>query len=202
MYLKSISFNHDAENIHDAFNISPKKRMKSRERVFFCSFANYLQATDLFEDENDAPLEFKTKTGDLARTLQLISDPSEYEYTLIMFMKLQDMATDATAKYKLLNDSNADADNLMKLKIVNNILDLMGEKEKKENPTEAEFVITPSSMNRRIEMVKASRCNWETYYNMITAEDFFSSDSSNSFKKSAGSDFDVDDMLKNILGDN
>lgn len=170
--------------------------MKCRERLFFSCFANYLQSKELYEDLDDAPKEFTTKTGDLARVLSIINDPLEYEYTLLMFMKLQDMATDATAKHNMLHDKNTSEGDRIKVQIMQNIHDLMAQQKLTESPEDYEYVITPSSMNKRIEMVKASRYNWETYYNMIAASDFFNSGSD---KK--GGDFDVDDMLKNLLGD-
>lgn len=198
MILKSLSLNHDADNLHDALGLSSRTRIKCRERLFFSCFANYLQGAELYENEDDAPKEFTTKTGDLSRVLSIINDPLEYEYTLLMFMKLQDMATDASAKHKMLNDSDTENNDRIKLQILQNIHDLMAQQKLSEAPDDYEFVITPSSMNKRIEMVKASRYNWETYYNMIAASDFFGSGSS---KPSKGGDFDVDDMLRGLLGD-
>jgi len=201
MILKSLSLNHDANNLHDALALSTKSRTKCRERVFFSVFANYLQGKEFYEDEDDIPSEFTTKTGDLSRTLSITNDPLEYEYTLLMFMKLQDVATNVTAKYQMLNSPDTSAEDVFKLKMMDSMMELMVEKERTESPEDSEYILSPTGMNKRLEMVKASRYNWETYYNMIAAEDFFNSSSSSNKKTRGGNDFDVDDMLRNVLGD-
>ena len=106
MILKNREFNHSKDHFHDAMNIPGYVRTKCRERIFFAAFSNALQRQELFEDEDDAPKEMCTVTGDLQRCLSLITDPLEYEYTLLTFYGHQRMAMEAYGKYKYLKSNN------------------------------------------------------------------------------------------------
>ena len=123
MVLKTMSFNHEVENLHEALNVSANQRDRCRERVFFSSFANGLQGIELYEDAEEIPAEFHTKTGDLSRTLKLITDPLEYEYTLLMFMKIQPLASDTFHKWYAMNNSSVDESTKSKLDLMMNIHD-------------------------------------------------------------------------------
>lgn len=203
MVLKTMNINHEAENFHDALNMPRNQQERCRERVFFATFSNALQAEELYEDPDDAPREFHTKTGDLARTLKLITDPLEYEYTLLMFMRLQPMAQETYAKYKAMNDDNLSRSAKGKLEILMSLHDLVvrhkHDEEEESDTDNTGYVITPGSLLKRIEMVKKSHYSWETYFNMIKAKNFFYINDEKS-SKDKGSDFDIDDILRDILG--
>lgn len=209
MVLKTMNMNHEADNLHDAFNMPRNKQERCRERVFFSTFANALQGEELYEDIDDAPREFHTKTGDLSRTLKLISDPLEYEYTLLMFMKMQPMAQETYSKYKALNDSGISKSARSKLEIMMTLHDLVVKQEREEerekdgdsDDDDNSYFITPGSLLKRIDLVKRSHYSWETYFNLIKAKNFFYvEDEKSSNKSGGGSDFDIDDILKGILG--
>ena len=201
MVLKTMPFNHEVENLHEALNVSSNQRERCRERVFFSSFANGLQGIELYEDAEEIPAEFHTKTGDL----KLITDPLEYEYTLIMFMQLQPLAAETFHKWQAMNDSSVDKSTKSKLDLMMSIHDLVlkfkhadEQEEDSSASSNDNQVITPGSMMKRIELVRTSHYSWETYYNLVKSKNFFYSEDSN--KPSKGSDFDIDDMLRGIFG--
>lgn len=200
MVLKSMKINHEADNFHDALNMTVRQQERCRERVFFAAFSNALQAEELYEDPSDAPAEFHTKTGDLSRTLQLITDPLEYEYTLLMFMKLQPMAQDTYAKYKAMNSDRLSRSDKSKLDIMMHIHDLLlrhkNEEEQEENDN-AHVTITPGSLIKRIDLVKRSHYNWDTYFNLISSKNFYYTDEKKFGEKERD---DINDMLRNIFG--
>jgi hypothetical protein len=72
MILKERDFDHNRDEFHEAMNIPGYIRTKCRERIFFAAFSNALQRAELFEDEDDAPKDMSTVTGDLQRCLKTI----------------------------------------------------------------------------------------------------------------------------------
>lgn len=194
MVLKSVQFNHEAENLHEALTVSSTQKQRCRERVFFAAFANALQGIELYEDEDERPREFHTKTGDLSRTLSLINDPLEYEYTLLMFLDLQPLAQDSFSKYKAMHDDDMDESDKKKLQLMMKLQDLVFEHKSHEEDNKADMSVTPGTMIKRVELVKQSHYSWDTYYNMVKAKNFF-----RPVDRSKGSDFDIDDMLRNVF---
>ena len=205
MFLKSTSINHDAETLDQALNLSTTELYRCRERVFFATIANALQRVDLYEDSEDCPREFRTKTGDLSRTLSLISNPLEYEYTLLVFTRLQDLTQDTVAKSLALNDDRMSKGSRAKLQLMINLADMVMEHQLSSDDTDDEETdnenssdrqpITPGMLFKRIDLVKKAHYSWDTYYNMIKAKNFY-------YPKngvSTGSDFDIDDMLNNLF---
>lgn len=208
MVLKTMNMNHECDNLHDAFSMPRNQQERCRERVFFATYANALQGDELYEDADDCPREFHTKTGDLSRTLKLISDPLEYEYTLLMFMKMQPMAQETYSKYKAMNDQSISKSARSKLELLMSLHDLAvrhkrdeeKEEEGGDNSDDTAYFITPSSLMKRIDLVKRSHYSWETYFNMIKSKNFFYVEDDESSNKSGGSDFDIDDMLRGVFG--
>jgi hypothetical protein len=188
MILKEKEFNHDKEAFHEAMNIPGYMRTKCRERIFFTSFSNALQRVELFEDEDDAPKDMSTVTGDLQRCLRMINDPLEYEYTLLTFYGHQRMAMEAYSKYKYLNSTSQSREDKIKLSIINLIQDL---KDKDEDEQEEDEIdnITVNTAIKRISIVKTSHYNFETYLKLLTQK----------LSSRPDSDFNVDDFLKDYL---
>ncbi len=48
MLFKQRGFNHEREEFHEALQVSDEMRIAIREKVFFSSFSNALQAMELF----------------------------------------------------------------------------------------------------------------------------------------------------------
>lgn len=188
MILKEKEFNHNKEAFHEAMNIPGYMRTKCRERIFFTSFSNALQRVELFEDEDDAPKDMSTVTGDLQRCLRMINDPLEYEYTLLTFYGHQRMAMEAYAKYKYLNSTSQSKEDKIKLSIINLIQDLKDSDEDEKEDDEIDN-ITVNTAIKRISIVKNSHYNFETYLKLLTQK----------LSSRPDSDFNVDDFLKDYL---
>jgi hypothetical protein len=192
MLLKERDFNHDKDEFHEAMNIPGYIRTKCRERIFFASFSNALQRAELFEDEEDAPKDMSTVTGDLQRCLKMITDPLEYEYTLLTFYGHQRMAMEAYGKYKYLNSSSQSKEDKIKLSIINLMMDLKDRQEDEENNTKEDDEIDNITVNttiKRISIVKSSLYNFDTYLKLITKK----------LSSRPDGDFNVDDFLKDYL---
>lgn len=198
MVLKTSTFNHEADSLQEAIGIPSNVRERSREKIIFSVIANHLQGRELYEDEDSIPAEFHTMTGDLARTLSLITDPYEYEFTLLTFTKIQDLANETVQKYRFMN-SSSDKDAVKKMNLLTNLQDLMIQfkmETDEDNPTPDATYLSPKSLMERIDLVKSSHYSWETYYNMVKSKNFITGKK----KASSGSDFDIDDILRGIMG--
>jgi hypothetical protein len=192
MILKERQFNHDKDAFHEAMNIPSYIRTKCRERIFFTSFSNALQRVELFEDEDDAPKDMSTVTGDLQRCLKMINDPLEYEYTLLTFYGHQRMAMEAYSRYKYLNSSSQSKEDKIKLSIINLMMDLKEKQEDEENNSKEDDEIDNITVNttiKRISIVKSSLYNFDTYLKLVSKK----------LSSRPDSDFNVDDFLKDYL---
>lgn len=192
MILKEREFNHTKDEFHEAMNIPSYVRTKCRERIFFAAFSNALQRAELFEDEDDAPKDMSTVTGDLQRCLKMINDPLEYEYTLLTFYGHQRMAMEAYGRYKYLNSTSQSKEDKIKLSIINLMMDLKDKQDDEETSTKEEDEIDNITVNttiKRISLVKSSHYNFETYLKLITKK----------LSSRPDADFNVDDFLKDYL---
>lgn len=194
MILKEREFNHSKDNFHEAMGIPSYMRTKCRERIFFTSFSNALQRKELFEDEDDAPKDMSTVTGDLQRCLKMITDPLEYEYTLLTFYGHQRMAMEAYSKYKFLNSNTQSKEDKLKMSIINLIQELKAKHDEEEeghaSDEEDEIDnITVTNALKRISIVKESHYNFDTYLKILTKK----------LSSRPDSDFNVDDFLKDIF---
>ena len=191
MILKNREFNHSKDHFHDAMNIPSYTRTRCRERIFFAAFSNALQRQDLFEDEEDAPKEMSTVTGDLQRTLSMITDELEYEYTLLTFYGHQKLAMEAFGRYKYLNSKDQSKEDKLKLSIINLIQELKDRDDDDDSKEEEDELdnVTVNTVIKRISIVKDSHYNFETYLKQLTQK----------LSSRPDSDFNVDDFLKNIF---
>lgn len=188
MLLKERELDHSKEQFHEALAVPEYMRTKCRERIFFSSFSNALQKEELFEDEEDAPKEMSTMTGDLQRCLKMIDNNLEYEFTLLNFISYQRMAMDAFSRYKYLNSKEKSKEDKLKLNIIN----LMEELRNKEENDEDDDTINDLSTNfiiKRIPLVKSSHYNFDIYLKQLTKE----------FNNDDSGDFNIDDFLKDIF---
>jgi hypothetical protein len=188
MLLKDREFNHNIGLFHEAMGVPNHIRTKCRERVFFSSFSNALQRVELFEDEDDAPKEMSTVTGDLQRCLKMITDPLEYEYTLLTFQSNQSIAMEAYAKYKYLNSSRQSKEDKIKLSILNLMQDLNNNDDNDDDQDEIDN-ITVNTTIKRISIVKSSHYNFDTYLSLLTKK----------LGSRPNDDFNIDDFLKDYI---
>jgi hypothetical protein len=75
MSLKDTKFDHEMDDFHLAMGISEETKTICRERIFFSTFSNSLQAEELFDDMDDVTKAFRTVTGDLERLISMITNP-------------------------------------------------------------------------------------------------------------------------------
>ena len=196
MLFKQRGFNHDDEIFHRALNISDDVKNIVREKIFFSSFSNALQAMDLFEDINDAPRSLCTVTGDLEKCLQIIETQEEYEYALLSFTMYQRLTKPIIAEFRMKNSSDPqDREAMLKHRIIEAIMELKREADKEESEEDDQFMdeekgpfaVNQTRMTTRLKYVKKSNYNFNKYMNMMKGV----SDSK--------SDFDIEDLLGNIM---
>lgn len=198
MSFKDRNFNHDEDNFHLALGVSDETKNICRERIFFAIFSNSLQADELFDDVDDVPKEFRTVTGDLQRLLSMITNPVEYEYTLLTFMMYQRMAKEVYSVYRNTNVENAESrEERIKMEIIRSIMKLKELKDREESGLEADEddveVFTKESIMQRIGLVKKSGYNFDKYLLLVR------NDNNTTSSKQKGSDFDINDLLSGLF---
>ena len=197
MLFKQRGFNHEREEFHEALHISDEMRLTIREKVFFSSFSNALQAMELFEDLNDAPRSLSTVTGDLERALSMVDSQEEYEYMLLSFTMYQRLTKPILAEYRMSNSKESeDRESMLKHTIIEAIMELKRQKDKEDGNDDEDddpdekgpFAISHSRMMERLKYVKKSKHNFNTYMNYMQG-----------IRPSSSSDFDIEGLLGNIL---
>jgi hypothetical protein len=196
MLFKQRGFDHEEEIFHRALNISDDVKNIVREKIFFSSFTNALQAMDLFEDINDAPRSLSTVTGDLEKCLQMTDSQEEYEYALLCFTMYQRLTKPILAEYRMKNSTDPeDREAILKHRIIEAIMELKREAHKSDDDDDDEyadeekgpFAVNQERMLTRLTYIKRSNYNFNTYMNLMRGI------------KSTKSDFDIDGMLGNIM---
>ena len=195
MLFKQRGFNHDEEIFHRALSISDDVKNVVREKIFFSSFCNGLQAMDLFEDINDAPRSLSTVTGDLEKCLQLTDSQEEYEYALLCFTMYQRLTKPILAEYKMKNSTNPeDREAMLKHRIIEAIMELKREADKSDDDSDeypdeekGPFAVNQTRMMTRLKYVKKSNYNFNKYMNLMQGI------------SDTKSDFDIEGLLGNIM---
>jgi hypothetical protein len=194
MVLQNAVYRHEEEKFYKALGIDKRTQWLCQERIMFAHFANAMQVEDLFEGRDDAPKEMTTCTGDLQRCLQMIQDPLEYEYTLLVFQQFQKLANEIYGRYQFMQDENTSQEDKMKLKIMNMMAEMkLMEMHKEEPGMDDEEVesITPTNLMRRIPLVRRSQYSFDKYIGLV--------ESRRSPKNST--DFDIDGLINSVLDD-
>ena len=147
----------------------------------------------------DAPKAFRTVTGDLERLISMITNPLEYEYSLLTFMMFQRMAKEVYIMYKNTNEDSAESrEQQIKMQILKGILKLKELKDRQEagedsndEDTGVEVYSKESIMNR-IKLVKKSGYNFDKYLLLVKNQN-------NESFRTKGSDFDINDLLSGLF---
>jgi hypothetical protein len=201
MSLKDTKFNHEMDDFHLAMGISEETKTICRERIFFSTFSNSLQADELFDDRDEAPKSFSTVTGDLERLISMITNPLEYEYSLLTFMMFQRMAKEVYSMYRNTNEDSAESrEQQIKMQILKGIMKLKELKDREEagedynddddNGVEA---YSKESIMERIKLVKKSGYNFDKYLVLVKNQN------NDSSKRTKGGDFDINDLLSGLF---
>lgn len=173
MKLQTISYDHSQEGFHSAIGVDKNIVIKCRERIFFSHFANTLQSLELFDSRDMAPREFTTVTGDLQRCLDGITDPLEYELTLLHFMSFHRLASEAFAHYNFINDPDNSTEDKLKLelmKLVSKMKRAMDDKDDDDDKNAGDDVhddINIDTVTNRIDVVKKSHYNFSKYMQLM-----------------------------------
>lgn len=193
MILKSKQFKHSEENLHDALGVPRDTIVICRERIFFSHFSNSLQSLELFSDRSDAPKELTTVTGDLQRTLSMITDPLEYEMTLMHFLNYHRMASHAFGHWKFQNDSANSQEDKLKLellKLVSRLKDLHDkDDDDSDDKSSTGNSIDLDDVTKRIDLVKRSKFDFNKYMELL------------GHPIRSANHPDVDDMLRGLFTD-
>ena len=198
MTFKGRNFNHEEDDFHLAVGISEETKNICRERIFFSSFSNALQADELFDHIEDAPKEFRTVTGDLERLLSMITNPIEYEYTLLTFMMYQRMAKEVYSLYRNTDEDSAESrEEQIKMQIIKSIMKLKELKDREESGDDNKDddgveIITKESIMERIKLVKKSGHNFDKYLVLVRSRN-------TDGEPSKRSDFDINDLLSGLF---
>jgi len=173
MKLKNINFDHSQEGFHAAVGVDENVAIRCRERVFFTHFANSCQALDLFGSYDLAPKGFTTLTGDLERCLQSISDPLEYEITLLHFMSLHKIANQAFSYYVFINDPKHSPEEKLKIELLKTVAKLKrlsddnDENDSDDDNSNDSDPINIDTVTSRIDVVKKSNYNFSRYMELM-----------------------------------
>lgn len=202
MSFRDTKFNHDQDDFHLALGISTEVKTICRERIFFTSFSNALQAEELFEDLEEAPKSMSTVTGDLERLLKMIHNPLEYDYTLMIFQMYQRIAKESYITYKNLNENTAESrEEKLKMQLLKTIMKLKDLKDREEHghsfddDEESSIeIISKDSMIERIKLVKKSGYNFDKY--LVSFKSMM-----NNSKDQSKDNFDISDLLSGLFSD-
>jgi hypothetical protein len=199
MSFRDIKFDHTEDNFHLALGVTPEIKNICRERIFFASLSNALQADELFDDMDDAPKEFKTVTGDLQRLISMITNPIEYDYTLLVFMMYQRMAKEVYSHYRnTKDDPAATLEDQVKMQIIKGIMKLKEIKDREESgesntdDDDSTEVLSKESLTERISLIKKSGYNFDKYLNLLQSTNIINS-------RNKPSDFDISDLLSGLF---
>jgi len=154
---------HESDKFHESLCVGNEMRLLCRERIFFVSFSHALLRKDFFEDT--APKEFSTMSGDLQRCLRMISDPLEYEFTLLIFMHYQNMCQDVTGYYNFLQEAEQDPELKAKVEILKMLQKMKADEEGSSEPLIDQ--LNRETLAKRIDMVKESKHSFADYLNVL-----------------------------------
>lgn len=172
MFLKTTTFNHEAEKFNEALGISEETATRVREIVLFSSFANKYQKDELYPNEDEAPICMNKVSGDMERALKFINTDEEYTEFLMVFRTYQQMALKTIALERVMNSDGDDLDEEVreKVKIMKMVEKIMNVIHKEENtPRPGINDVTKETMFRRIELVKKSGYDFNLYWNLLQA---------------------------------
>jgi len=184
-YLVTCDADHNAKYMNDCFSVSPAMSQKLRHMIFFVFVSNHMKSEELYDDRDLAPRELTTVTGDLVQFLKMTETQQEYEWGLLNFMHLHEMAQAAYGKYKInTNDLNSfdpeERDRVKKIRAMDKFKDMLEELRDsfhdKENDDydvepEDEGAISMKFMtNKCVPYVKKSKYHFPTYYKMATGK--------------------------------
>lgn len=179
--------NHDAQYMNECFNVDNNTAQKLRHMVFFVFVSNCMKVEDLYETRSMAPRELTTMTGDLVQFLKMTETQQEYEWGMLQFMHLHDMAKAAFTRYEIeTKDINSfDPEQRKKIELIRKtqkMKDVFDELRKRFSDFEEEeelFDVEPEDLDKVnmdfmskkcVLYVKKSKYHFPTYYRLATGK--------------------------------
>jgi len=105
-YFATCTVDHSKEYFNESFGISRLDCMRVRHMILFSHFSNTLRIFDIHGlsipmNNDEAPLELITLTGDMKKFFLLTQTEADYEWGLLNFLKVHEIAKDAMLQYVL-----------------------------------------------------------------------------------------------------
>lgn len=88
MLTEKITWDHSQNNIAKALGITPTRAMEITGSIFFTEIDKAYTAQALFDNEEDTPAEFKTKTAILDTVLEDVSNNNEAIFATFEWTKI------------------------------------------------------------------------------------------------------------------
>ena len=161
-------YNHENNCFYEALGISEEMNDFCVEVIFFSTFSNYLLRLELFGEDDNAPSSLSTITGDLEKSLIYVQNEIEKDYLLLIFRKYHDLALDAIAKYKFIEQAS-DVEKKKFMLMLEMVVVKMKEEEEKKN--EKDTFINPLEVFKKISNVKKAKYNFERYLELNSVSD-------------------------------
>jgi|688.fasta_scaffold92812_3 hypothetical protein len=160
-------FNHETENFNEGIGISDEISLKAREKIIFNCINNCIQRDLLYGEDTDdeAPREMKTITGDLERLIEMLDDELELYAVLFNFKSLEAVCIQTYGKYKFIKNADSREDSL-KVKLISLLQELQNASSDSDDKLSIDN-INEKTMFKRIEFIKRSHCNFNTYMKML-----------------------------------
>lgn len=212
MYLKNNSYKHEESTFIKALGIKSLMATMAREKIFFASITNALQAYSLYGiDLENAPHMLKTATGDLEKCVKLLNNEEEYTYTLLNFHNYHKLST-SMIKIYIKGESNelTGEEKIMyeMLKLASKISFNVNKSNDDLNDDVDDIIedsnskklinqLDPIKFFKRIEFVKESKYNFNDYIKLL-GKNFNDEELLKYIKESTK---DVDTILNNIFTD-
>ncbi len=89
-----MKLNHEAKSLGDAFNLSDNIQNRITATILYEFINRQYQMENLFDDEDDAPLELTTTSGALEACINKASGAAEKLYTVWEFAKMEMLKRD------------------------------------------------------------------------------------------------------------
>lgn len=170
MYLKDHDFNHEAESIEQSLNVPKEVYQEAREAIFFGIFSNALDCRK-FGDRDSAPRQYTTKTGDLQRILQNVTDERVYSLVLYMFTGMVKIAIEAFGTWESLeDDEHMPAAMKSQLSRIRKIIAALNNARMEEEGMDRINLIDTETMITRIKLVERSEGDFSKYMSLLKAE--------------------------------
>lgn len=188
--MNDIKLNHDAEKVTDMFNLTSEDGTRIRNIITFETIKSNVLVDELYEDEDAAPRNIKTKSGCIERCLNHFDKSEEKAMFFMLFLRLHEGINMAYSVHKnmdrhierFLSEENINSDSLegtLKKLIVQKIRDDISSK----------F----SVFDKIIECMKQANYNYELFENIYSEKYGDLTDSLSNAISSAKNNFDTDE---------